>query len=39
MLTEGPRKWRENGKTLKMRNTHIRTKKIARKTEKDKKIK
>ena len=34
MHTERPGIWRENGKSRKMRNTHFRTRNMARKTEK-----
>ena len=37
MHTEGPRVWRENGKSWKMRNTHCRMSKLARNTEKPEK--
>jgi hypothetical protein len=34
MHTVGPRMWRENWKSRKMRNTHFRTRNMAKKTEK-----
>ena len=37
MHTEGPRVWRENRKSWKMKNTHCRMSKLARNTEKPQK--
>ena len=39
MHTEGPRIWRENWKSQKMRNIHYRTWNMIRKTKKDGKFK